>query len=264
MSNCIFGLPSENWARTGTITASAAAAGLGPEQMQNEHGATSTAWQTPAGTTTAHFVLDAGASVEWGALGLHNSNLTPAATVRWRLGSDPAFATATYDGGTLSGTVAAGYRQSVHVLPAAVTARYLRCDIADPTNPEGLIRVAQLFAGAVRRPERNFGFESSFSRTAEVPAGRTRGGQVFPDFRWSERAWSIALPSLAQADVWPLVQELQRTAETGGNVLFVPFPAGADIARDAVFGLLSNASPVSWPFSAPHIRRWSCIITERL
>jgi hypothetical protein len=264
MTNCLFGLPSENWARTGIITASASVGGLGPGQMQGDLGATSTSWQTPAGATSAHVVVDAGAAVAWGAFGLFNANLTPAATVRWRVGSDPAFATWAYDSGTPSGTVAAGYRQSLHMPPTTQTARYMRVDIADPTNPEGVLRVAQMFAGAVRRPVRNFGFESAFARVSEFPAARTRGGQVIPDFRWAERAWAISFPSLADADVWSLAQELQRSAETGGNVLFVPFPSGADVSREAVFGLLSGASPVGWPFPAPGSRRWSVTITERL
>ena len=87
MTNCMFGLPSENWARTGIVTASASVSGLGPDQMQGGLGATSTSWQTPAGATSAHVAADAGAAVAWGAFGLFNANLTPAATVR--LLSDP-------------------------------------------------------------------------------------------------------------------------------------------------------------------------------
>ena len=262
MSNAVFGW--ENHAVAGTITASASAAGLGPEQMQTPHGATSTAWTTPAGTTTAHFVVDAGGAVEWGALGLFNANLTPSATVRWRIGGDPAFAAHAYDSGTLSGTVAAGYRQSVHVLPSAVTARYLRVDLSDPTNPEGLLRVAQLYAGKARRPTRNIGFNSASAREAETPALVTRGGQMFPDFRFVRRSWRVDLPSLAPADVFPLIEAMQIAAQDGSNVLFIPFPAGAEIAREAVFGTVSAATGIGWPSQTPRLRSFGFTITERL
>lgn len=264
MSNAAFGLPSENWGRLGIITASAAASGLGPDQLQNDHGATSTSWQTPAGTLAAWVQVDAGAAVAWDAVTLHNANLTAFATMRVRLGDDATFASTLYDSGIMGGLVAMGYRQAVHVLPSSVTARYLRVDIADLLNPEGVLRAAQLFAGPLRRPLRNIGFQSAFSRTADAPQLRTRGGQTFTDFRSVARAWSVSLPSLATTDVWPLTQELQRTTEAGGNALFVPFPAGADIARDAVFGLLSGASAVTWPSQAPRLRAWSATITERL
>jgi hypothetical protein len=264
MTHCLFGLPAENWAATGVLTASAQLAGLEASQLATPHGATSTSWQTPAGTTAAWVLLDARTPLAWGAMGLFNAHLSAVATVRWRLGNDALFASPVYDSGPLGGTVAPGYRQSVHVLPAEISARYLRVDIADPLSPDGFLRVGQMFAGPARRPLRNFGFQSAFQRSAEAPVLRTRGGQRFTDYRYAERAWSLSLPSLATADVWPLVQELQRSAETGANLLFIPFPAGADIAREAVFGTLSAASAVTWPSQTPRLRAWSATITERL
>jgi|GEM_PF-3482793 hypothetical protein len=262
MSNAIFGF--DNWGRTGAISASASAAGLGPEQMQNPHGATSSSWQTPSGTTTAHVVVDAATAVDWGAFGLFNNNLTPSATVRWRVGSDATFATSSYDSGTLSGTVAAGYRQSLHIPTTQQTARYMRVDISDAGNPEGRLRVAQLFAGRVVRPVRNIGFESAFAREAEAPAVVTRGGQQFPTFRYARRSWRVALSSLDASDVWTLTQALQIAGQDGSNVLFVPFPAGANVAREAVFGIVSGASGVGWPSKSPALRAWAATITERL
>jgi hypothetical protein len=265
MTNCAFGLPSENWAALGVVSASAAEPALGPDQVQTVHGATSTAWQTPAGTTDAWLQIDAGEVVEWGALGLFATNLTPLAGARWRLGNDPTFAAAIYDSGLGPAGVAAGYRQALHVPPAPQFARYFRVDLTDPTNAEGVLRVAQAFGGPLRRPERNFAYETAFARGAAADVQRSRGGQAFVDLRYAERAWRVSLAALATAEVWPLVQEIQRTAEPGGNLLFLPFPTGADLARDAVFGRLLDATAVTWPVAnAPHRRAWSATITERL
>lgn len=264
MTNCIFGFPSENWAALRLISASAEVVGLGAGQMQNDHGSTATSWQTPGGVTTASVTVDAGGAVEWGVAGLFNTNLTPSATVRWRVASDGTFATSAYDSGTLSGAVAHGYRQSVHVLPQAVTARYLRCDISDWNNPEGVLRVAQIYAGPARRPVRNFGYGSAVARQSIVAVVTTRGGQEYAEARFARRAWSVSLPSLAQSDVYPLAMEMQRAAEDGRNLLFVPQPGSSDIQREAVFGRLSAASAISWPAQSPHLRAWSCTITERL
>lgn len=262
MTNCLFGW--ENWARSGTIAASAEVVGLGAGQMQNDQGATSASWQTPAGTTTANFTLDAGAAVEWGGFGIFNTSLSPAATVRWRVGDDATFATALLDSGTLLETVVAGYRQSLYVPGATVTARYMRCDIADPLNVEGLLRVAQLFAGKVARPARNFGYQTAFGRAADQGVIVTRGGQEFTELRFARRGWAISLPRLGADEVWPLVQELQRAAEDGRNVLFIPFPEGADIQREACFGRLTAPSAVTWPLETPIRRAWSATISERL
>ena len=257
---CLLGW--ENHARTATLTASAEVAGLGASQLQNDHGATSTSWHTPAGATTASLLIDAGAAIAWRAFGLFNTNLTAAATSRWRLGNDPAFTTALHDSFTLSGTVAAGFRQSLYIAPASVTARYARLDLADPTNPEAALRIAQLYAGSAVAPLRNFGLSSSFARIAEAPTLVTRGGQEFPTLRHAHRAWQITLPALAPTEVWPLVQALQRAAEDGRNILFIPFPTGPDLAREAMFGRLVAPSAISWP--GPGLRAWSATITERL
>lgn len=254
----------ENHALAGTITASASAAGLGPEQMQNPHGATSTAWTTPSSTTSANFVVDAGASVEWHAFGLFNTNLSTAATVRWRVGDDPTFAAHAYDSGTLSNTVAAGYRQSLHIPPAAQTGQYLRVDLADSGNAEGRLRVAQLYAGRAVRPVRNLGFESAVARDVQRPSLTTRGGQEFPTFRFARRSWRVELPSLALADVSAVAEAMQIAAQDGGNVLFVPFPAGADVAREAVFGTVTTATPIGWPGQTPKLRTFGFTISERL
>ena len=65
MTNAAFGF--DNWALTGELTASAAVAGLGADQLANPHGATATSWQTPVGTTSGWMQLDAGAAVSWAA-----------------------------------------------------------------------------------------------------------------------------------------------------------------------------------------------------
>jgi hypothetical protein len=262
MTNAAFGF--DNWALTGELTASAAVAGLGADHLANPHGATATSWQTPVGTTSAHVVLDAGAAVSWGGFALCNTNLMPAATLRWRLSDDASFATAIYDSGILSGAVAAGYRQAAHVLPSAVTARYLRVDIVDPGNPAGFLRAAQLYAGPIVRPARNIGYETAFARAVDAPAITTRGGQEFPILRHTRRSWRISLPSLGEDEVWPLVDALHLAAADGRNVLFLPFPTGQHIARDAVFGRLTDPAPITWPHPTPARRAWSCTITERL
>jgi hypothetical protein len=264
MSNCAFGLPTDNRALTGTLSASAQIQPLDVSQLANDQGATSRSWQTPVGTTAGWVQLDAGAAVAWDAVGLFNANLTPAATVRVRFSGDPSFGTSIADSGVVAGLVAPGYRQAIHLPASTVTARYVRVDIADPTNPESCLRAAQLFAGTLRRPARNLGYDSRVQRAAERGEVRTRGGQSFFDLRHARRAWAISLPSLAAAEVWPLVMEIQRATEAGGNLLFLPFPAGADVARDAVFGPLRDAAPVTFPSPTPRLRAWSATIEERL
>lgn len=402
MTKAVFGW--QNLVLSGAVSSSAELAVLGAGQLQNPHGATSTSWQSPPGTTSAWLQVDAGAVASWGAMSLHNTNLTPAATVRWRAGPVESFAAPvslptdslagasiggntirvgttvvadgstatvyrnsstsfayvqafatlaadvtytlrvraqritgsgtagfivvaeynggagllrtfqtmaavpatgpgeysvtftnrvagtyamyffadsgsvgdvalwnasiqgvpTYDSGVLSGTVSPGYRQSVLVPTAAQSGRYLRCDISDPTNPEGFLRVAQMFGGPVVRPSANIGFQTAFSRAAQLPSLRSRGGQLFTDYRYSERAWAVSLPNITDAESWDFAQEMLRIAEDGDNVLLVPFPLGTNSAREAVFGPISGAAPMTYPAASAAWRSWACTITERL
>lgn len=260
-----FGFPTENWARTGTVTASAEVAGLGAGQVQNDQGSNATAWQTPSGVTSASLTIDAGASQNWRAFLLARANLTTAATVRWRVTNDVTFATSVYDSGVISAGVVAGYGQSILFLSANQAGRYGRVDIDDPTNPERLLRIPLVFAGPVRTPARRFAVAATFfARTPTAPAVVTRGGQEFPDFRTARRSWLVQLPLLTAAESWSLAQELQRVSETGSNVLFLPYLASANAAQEAVFGRVIEPSPVTFPGGFQRVRAWSATIAERL
>lgn len=451
MTNTLFGW--ENWVKTGTLTASSQVTGLEVTQLQNDQGATSTSWTTASGATTANVVIDAGSAVQWDAFGLFNSNLTPAATVRWRLSDDATFSvTPIFDTGAVP-AVAAGYRQAVAVEPAALQsaaspnvfpnvrlaggtpgtpgtpptstqqwstvsgvtvqyvenlssggmngvryrisgtaaaggslnwsmapnnlgypassgqnwtgsifaamsagsltnisnlrflnsirqgggtlgqnsismnatisasltrysvsslnlgstatgimptisvtvtagavditldlffpqleqgtvataplltpalARYLRVDIADPTNPQNRIRVAQMYAGLVRKPSLGLGVSSGFSRQFDTPTLVTRGGQEYPFYRYSRRSWAVSFPDMSSTDVWNIAQELHRVAGEGGNVLFIPFPDSTNNAREAIFGRVSEVGTATLPYPAPDFYNWSVTITERL
>lgn len=264
--NCLFGLASANWARLGIVSAGAEIAGLGASQVQGDHGSSASAWRTPPGVVSSWLQVDAGAVVAWGAFGIFNTNLTPAATLRWQLSGSPTnWATGLlYDSGTLAGQVVAGYRQALHVPPAPVAARYFRVTINDGGNAEGFLRVAQLFAGSVIRPARNFGYSSSLAREVAAAVVVTRGGQEFTDYRHARRSFALSLPSMPPADVWRVAQAVSRDAEAGGNVLFAPMPEGADLAREAVFGRLTTESPVTYPGRSSALRAWSATIAERL
>jgi len=81
-----------NWIPVAQLLSSSEEAALGANQLQSQHGAVTAAWQTKAGVTAASLLIDAatarwGVSVPWRAFGLFRTNLTPNATVRWRLGN---------------------------------------------------------------------------------------------------------------------------------------------------------------------------------
>jgi hypothetical protein len=252
-----------NHAKTGALDASAAAAGLGAYQVANDQGATSTAWQTPAGDTAADITLDAGSAVAWRVFGIFRTNLTAAATVRWRLGNDATFATNLVDTTATAGTLANGYGQSLHVLAAETSARYLRLDLDDPTNPQGFLNVPLLFAGPAWQPRIQWSADAVESAAVDGNVIGTRGGQVFAEIRWRRRRRSVPLPLVDRADRWPQLGALEMHAATGSNVLLVPSPSG-DLLREPVFGPADFEGVGYAGIGAYRFRSTRFAVTERL
>lgn len=255
-----------NNAGTGTLSASSETASLGAAQLQNDQGNAASAWQTAGGVTSAGLTVDAGVpGAAWRAFGLFRTNLTGAATVRWRVGAVAAMTSGVvFDTGTVAAGVAAGFGQSVLVAAAAVAGRYCRLDVADPGNPDGVLNVPLIFAGPVWQPASNISAESAFGRDDSTDEVVTRGGQEYPTSRFVRRRWEIALARVRAAEVWPFAMELDRVARLGTNVLFVPDPASADRNREAVFGRLRATSDLGHPHGVADARGWRCRVTERL
>lgn len=253
----------ENRLLTAALTASAAETGFGPEQMQTPHGAAATAWQTPAGVTSASLVLDAGSDVTWRLAGLFRTNLTSGATLRLCIGSDPTFATATADTGVLSGRVADGFGQALAILDAEETARYARLDIADTANPQGRLIIPLGFAGPAWQPDHQWDPASPEAAQAEVLNQVTQGGQEWAELRWRRRQRAVLLPLVPRADRWTRVGEIERAAATQANLLLVPNPEG-DLAREPIFGRC-EVGDVGFNDRGPHrFRTVRMLFNERL
>jgi hypothetical protein len=92
MADAVLAFQNHVTAAATTLTVSSAATGLDAGQLENQHGASSTAWQTAAGVTSASLTINSGStSSKWRAFCLAGTNLTSGATVRWRTGNSEAF-----------------------------------------------------------------------------------------------------------------------------------------------------------------------------
>jgi hypothetical protein len=258
-----------NRVTTGALSVVSAAANMGAGNLQDDQCSSDSAWQTPSGTVTgAWLVIDSGStSSTWRAFGLFRTNLTAAATVRWKVGNTLTtgrVSSPSYDSGTVNAGVAAGYLQSLVIPTADQTGRYCEVQIDDSGNPDGFISVPGVFAGPLFLPAVSAGFASTFGRTDRTDEVVTQGGQEFPINRSISRVQSVALAGVTVAETWASVMELDRIARAGGNVLFAPDVTSTTLAREAVFGRLRNASAVSYPYGSSDRRAWSATVTERL
>jgi len=171
---------------------------------------------------------------------------------------------ATYDSGWLEDGVAGAAAQRVHVAPTEVVGQYVRCDIDDPSNGDGFVRVALAYAGPAWQPRFNIHPETVFASERVAREARTRGGQTWYELLWAERAWEVAHQWTEDADVWAQLLAMEQAASLGRNVLFVPFPASPDANREAVFGPMRLLAPVGFIAPGTKLRTWRARFVERL
>lgn len=113
----------QNYILTGALTASDEVPGLGVGNLRDEQASPSVAWQTPSGVLAASLLIDAGEAKEWRLFGLHNTNLSPSARVRWRVGSVANMVGGVvFNSGFIPADVRPGYRQTVFSKPAPTSA----------------------------------------------------------------------------------------------------------------------------------------------
>ena len=251
MSNAAFGF--SNNVITGGISTSSSVTGLDGSQLRNDQGSASTAWQT-TGCSAEIVRITTSATTTWQAFGLFRTNLTPSATVQWYVGGINPF----------SLPVAAGFGQAVIILPASVSGTFVQVNISDPTNPDGFINVPLMYAGPAWTPQTNIDYTTAFGRDDQVDEVLSRGGQEFPSVQWTRRRWDVSMQGIRASEVWTQAMALDLAARAGGNVLFAPNPAGADLPREAVFGRLKSLADLSFPFGNADRRAWKARITERL
>lgn len=167
----------------------------------------------------------------------------------------------TYDSGLLTGLVP-GYQQLVHVADADIIARHLRIEVDDPDNPDGFIRIGMAFAGPIFQPERGIEHGANFGVAGLRQDITTRGGQTYPVALYQQRQWQVSFPALTEEEMYAEGLEIQRAAEMGGNVLFVPRPGNGLEQQETVFGMLQSRATFGFPHYG--LRSWAFTVTERL
>jgi hypothetical protein len=168
------------------------------------------------------------------------------------------------DTGMMPAGVVPGYARTVLVQPTPVRGVLCRCDISDPTNPQGSLNIPLAYAGEGWSPEKNISWASAPGRDVQVDEVTTRGGQEYPSLRWRRQRMDIDHQSILADEVWPRIMDLQLAAEHGGNILFVPNPDSEALQCQALFGRLTSQSDVTHPFQSDERRAWRARLTERL
>lgn len=225
-----------------TLVTGSELASLPGANVQHPH--LSRKWYTATGVKASHQIADMGSPVSISLGALLGTNLTAAATVRWRASDlDPnVTANLLFDSGVVNAGVKAGYGASYKTWNA-VAARYWRVDPADATVSDNL-RIGRIFAGPHWSHAKSLLFGWGMTPLDDSAVEESAGGQAYPDPLPKRRQIDFALDYLTEAEAYDNPFAMARAAGAVKDVLVIPRETGAFISEQSVWGLLKNQRPV--------------------
>lgn len=184
--------------------------------------------------------------ISYNTLALLFTNATSAATITWAGSTSSTFGTTAWSSGP--GTLIAPgqtYYPRPHAftkLSATQTARYVRCQISDTTNPDGVFRAGRFYCGAGYQPTVNVQFPFGFGFDDISPEVVTSNGEriIRPIEPIPKIAFRFqAMGSGAEAEFQANIHELMRRVGASRDVLVHADPADATYGgRKIYYGTL--------------------------
>lgn len=233
---------TENLADSGLLTASSEVAGMEVTELRNPN-VTDDLWRSDG--NSENVTLDLAGNQTLDSVAVFGLNLTATATIRARV--------STSAGGATSGdlhdhtyTVADAqfdpdYAAFVLLLPASVSARFVRLDIVDAAL--GFLEAGRLVVGARTALEFNFAPGSHFDWQDSSVVQKSKGQQTLIWQRPSFRTASIDIPWVSNAQRWGLIETMGRVNGRHSDILMV-LDAGADnLPQWTIWGLLTDMQP---------------------
>lgn len=216
-----------------------------------------------------------------------NHNWTNASTIRLRVSNNSDMSSPTYDSGTVDGwpsIVGAGeggagiggaggapilsafnqYRfYRVLLIPGSVSGRYVRLDMADPTNSAGYVQMGRLFIGSYLQPTINFQYGWKLGWKDLGLATRTDSGSVRFSKRGKHRVLELSWDYLEQGEALVSFDDIGRIVGMSRDMFAVPMPdAGTSLQyRTAIYGVPTVNGPVAG-VSAPAFYSFSLTLEE--
>ncbi|KUL94330.1 hypothetical protein DK26_15065 [Bosea sp. WAO] len=248
-----------NLADASAISASSFAQLTPPTMLQNPHVARK--WRGTAGAAE-HVTVDLGAVVTIDCVALMGVNLSEAGISRIRASSADSSALdgAAHDSGAASGRIDPRYPQLIHLLPAPVSARYLRIDLEEPAA--AFVEAGRLFVGLTEQLRINFAYGWDRAWVDPSRVTKSRGGQSYIDRADPYRLLNLTFGHLDEAQRYGLVEDIDRVCGKHTDILMLTDPTSPALARDSVWGRMEDVSPVGQPTYATFSKTYR--IEERL
>jgi len=256
MANCLFAYPDRTL--SGSLTGGSWSATL-PLVNLKDRLRTKVARSSNALAASTKVDLDLGAQRNLRLLALLYSNLSAAATVQWQLYSDSGYTQLVHDTGAqpvpwaaLDAETLAGWRPDCYrVLPATLTARYLRLSIVDTANAAGYVELGRALAMPAWQPQVNlaWGNPIRYDHSATT-IENALGGPRYAARRRGLRAQTADLNHLGADEAHQAILEMQRTLGRDGELYFVHDPDQTDFYRRqrSYLATLEEPDPLENPY----------------
>lgn len=166
-------------------------------------------------------------------------------TIRFRYSTTDATGDAgdAWDSGVLA--IDQLYLQALDLRPAPIVARYVRVDIDGGTDP--FVEAGRLFVGLTETFGINFGYGWQRGWIDPSSLRKTEGGQTQIKRKTKTRVVEVAFDNLTKPERDGLVEQIDGANGLTDDILFIGDPVSPNLARDSIFGLMTDLSPVSAP-----------------
>jgi hypothetical protein len=200
--------------------------------------------------TNLHFELDRGSAEALNVVALLYTNASSGATWRIRAADDQASLTdgsADYDSGSIT-LRAAGADDTwerphgVLWISAGITRRWLRIDITDGSNPDGVFRAGRLVIGDLWQPARNAQYPIAFGPVDDTQHKRTDGGSLIPIHRGDPyQVADLRFKFLNEAESLEHVHDFRRRRGRRYDMLVLLDPEDASyLQHRTLYGLITR------------------------
>ena len=244
----------ENLFDDATLIASSQELLLPASNIQNPHVARK--WRA---TGTADFVVaDMGAAVAIdtiGVFGISGDEIRVAVSNTDSTGDTGEV----YDSGFE--TVDTDYASYVNLRATAspATGRYFRFELA---AAGGVLEIGRIFLGVRTHFPYNFARGWSRGWTDRSIRAKTRGGQTQVSNDVSYRSIDLTFGLISESERYGFVEDIDRVNGQKTDVLFITNPDSANLARDSIWGLMTQLTAVVQPFPNAFTKQYQ--IEERL
>ena len=128
----------------------------------------------------------------------------------------------------------------------------MRFDLAGTTPPAA----GRLFIGLSETLKYNFSWGAERRWLDLSRKRRTEGGQTQSQRRAKTRAWNVSFDHLTTDEVNGLVEDIDAINGLTEDLLIIRDTGSDDLARDSLFGLMTDLTPVADAYFDGHTKRY--------